>query len=877
MAASNEPTKETQSGHLTLADVFVVTAIMAVAAAIGLGLVLQLGFDAATAGICAVCMTIAMTTGHVALRRAEAVTQLSEEIARLEREVERAAALKQKAQQETRLEELRAAVDETMVPVDKAPAGAPSKQNDLELGPSSPATNGSASEQSKGPIAGEATAKLGKSRKTELASIEIKRKPRKPAVAEIASGRSEPALAATEADPAAKAKTIETSGDAQVEDKAGVAKSATVAVSKEAASAIPEPSAKAATASVEEAPKPADKASETGSRDAAPASAASPPVAKSSTAHPPAYETPISTSDTNAARQPSTAETKVSATAEAIAREALNIPPAGAAADLGTYRPSGSPSLPMPDAVTGALASSDVASPEVTVSDTKLVVPSAATKTDQRAGINDVIKRLADDISAGRRSANGVPGEVTLPFPEDAETVTNNGPAEQQESGSKKDHGAGVASQPDEKQSTGSAPTRVAPDELAKTVAKLKTKRTSAPALASAAAGSSVSAETIATASTPPMPTYASTAPAALPSATQPTPAAARELDLTATTRPILQATTPASESAPTAYGERAPAESPVTNVEIAAASGRTIIPSSSAAPVTVASSSEARADTDAPTEAELQPSPSSTAGQIEAESKLAAIAEALASEQMDVFLETINGLDDYRARHYEVSIRLRLNDGTVLDGVSSTEVTRGTGLLPLLEAVKVSSTRRIALQMIQRGRSGEFFSQVDGDVLADNQFGEDVDTITGGDSALTSRLVLAFSQADVRTFTSAQWRSLSDIADLGFRFSINEITDLDMDFEHLAEQGFTFAKLDADVFLRGLPTAGAAVPAQDICQHLAGSGLTLIVGNIEDERARAQILGFGAAYGQGKLFGGPRPVKAHVLRPADPAVAASA
>ena len=214
--------------------------------------------------------------------------------------------------------------------------------------------------------------------------------------------------------------------------------------------------------------------------------------------------------------------------------------------------------------------------------------------------------------------------------------------------------------------------------------------------------------------------------------------------------------------------------------------------------------------------------------------------------------------------------MRLQLAGGEMLENDAFIAETRGTGLLPLLEAVKVSSTKRVAVQMIRRGRSGEFFSTVDGEALNDRQFSEDVDTITGGDPKLASRLVLAFTQADVRSLTPAQLFTLESIAALGFRFSVEAISDLDMDFEELAERGFTFAKLDADVFLNGLPTGATRVPAADICRHLAKAGLSLIVGKIDDEIARAKIMGFGAVLGQGALFGAPRPVRADVLRPGE-------
>jgi cyclic-di-GMP phosphodiesterase TipF (flagellum assembly factor) len=63
-------------------------------------------------------------------------------------------------------------------------------------------------------------------------------------------------------------------------------------------------------------------------------------------------------------------------------------------------------------------------------------------------------------------------------------------------------------------------------------------------------------------------------------------------------------------------------------------------------------------------------------------------------------------------------------------------------------------------------------------------------------------------------------------------------------------------------VFLQGLPAPHGFVPAADLCRHLSGLGFTLIVSRIAEERELVKVLGFGALLGQGRLFGGPRPIR---------------
>ena len=255
------------------------------------------------------------------------------------------------------------------------------------------------------------------------------------------------------------------------------------------------------------------------------------------------------------------------------------------------------------------------------------------------------------------------------------------------------------------------------------------------------------------------------------------------------------------------------------------------------------------------------------------ARERLAAVAESIERESFDVMLEPILGLGDRRAQHYIVTIRLRSEtDQSALEAEARTA--RGSGLLPLLDAVKVERAARVAWRMEDRGKSGSLFSQLSGESLVSDRFlNRFADTYRQGDT-LGSRLVLAFRQAEVRGFSELQWSTVRDMADLGFRFCLEDIVDLDLDFEALAAAGFTFAKLDAAVFFGGLRLSGSTVPAADICRHFQSLRLEVIVGGINDDTVSRTLQSYGVELGQGGLFGGPRAVKSDVLRNPHSAVA---
>ena len=237
-------------------------------------------------------------------------------------------------------------------------------------------------------------------------------------------------------------------------------------------------------------------------------------------------------------------------------------------------------------------------------------------------------------------------------------------------------------------------------------------------------------------------------------------------------------------------------------------------------------------------------------------------IVAALNAQRIDVSLEPILDLEGQRPQHYEVSINVRAPGGQRIDLSNVATDLSGTGVLPLLDQARIARAKAMARRLAERGKAGSVFAELNGETLDDDGFQQSVaaDSVAG---AFPGQLVLALPQAHVRMFAAADWQTLERLRAAGFGFALTDVTGLDMDFEGLAASGFSFARLDAATFLTGLPISEVTVAPAEICRHLAGCGLSLIVGGIRDDLQLAQIFGFGVLFGQGQLFGGPRPVKA--------------
>lgn len=242
---------------------------------------------------------------------------------------------------------------------------------------------------------------------------------------------------------------------------------------------------------------------------------------------------------------------------------------------------------------------------------------------------------------------------------------------------------------------------------------------------------------------------------------------------------------------------------------------------------------------------------------------RLSSVAEALAARRTDVCLEPIVGLADHQLHHYEVIVRPRDEKGVVLPLVGQDRQLARTGLLPLIDAARLKWAARMAGSFAEKGQKHCVLSATSAESLTADRFLDELATAYRQREALAADLVLMFSQADVKAFSGTEWSALTDMRDLGFRFGLMDVTDLDYEFTALGAAGFAFVKLDAATLLKGLSGPGGVMAAADVARYLADLGLAVIVDRIDDETARGAVLESGAPLGQGPLFGPPVTVDA--------------
>jgi cyclic-di-GMP phosphodiesterase TipF (flagellum assembly factor) len=114
------------------------------------------------------------------------------------------------------------------------------------------------------------------------------------------------------------------------------------------------------------------------------------------------------------------------------------------------------------------------------------------------------------------------------------------------------------------------------------------------------------------------------------------------------------------------------------------------------------------------------------------------------------------------------------------------------------------------------------------------------------------------FPQSTIENMDANLDRDLSRLANLGFRFSLDQVTHFDFDPYALGQRNFRFVKVEAHGLLPAI-AGGQPVEVESLKRRFDLAGLDLIVEKIESEAMLVELLELGIDFGQGYLFGEPR------------------
>ncbi len=242
-------------------------------------------------------------------------------------------------------------------------------------------------------------------------------------------------------------------------------------------------------------------------------------------------------------------------------------------------------------------------------------------------------------------------------------------------------------------------------------------------------------------------------------------------------------------------------------------------------------------------------------------------IAKAIDDNRVDLYLQPVVTLPQRKVRSYEALSRLRTEDGEIIPAIDFIGVADSVGLVPKIDNLLAFRCVQVLRRLQLKSRDVGLFCNIGAATLTDpTQFKQFLDFMDAN-RALAPSLIFEFSQSAYRAFGPLELESLAALAECGFRFSLDHVTDLRMEPKDLADHWFRYLKVPANLLLDRSKGAYSDIHPEDLADLLARSGIDLIAERIESEGMVVDLLDYDVRFGQGFLFSPPRPVRAEALQ----------
>ncbi|MBI1186799.1 MAG: EAL domain-containing protein [Alphaproteobacteria bacterium] len=254
-------------------------------------------------------------------------------------------------------------------------------------------------------------------------------------------------------------------------------------------------------------------------------------------------------------------------------------------------------------------------------------------------------------------------------------------------------------------------------------------------------------------------------------------------------------------------------------------------------------------------------------------------VREALIDNRVELHLQPIVSLPQRRTSFYEGFTRLKDPTGRLILPQEFIPAAERAGLMAMIDNMLLFRCVQIVRKLQQNDRRIGIFCNIAPAALADEAFFPHFLDFMRDHTDLAGAVIfeIPLSAFDARTAIEA--RAMAKLADLGFRFSVDKISRIDIDLPDLERSGVRYLKIPASMILEDVVRKGARprsnitreIDAADVAAVCMRYGVDIIAERIESEDIVPEILELDIPYGQGHLFGAPRAIKESLMEETAP------
>jgi cyclic-di-GMP phosphodiesterase, flagellum assembly factor TipF len=247
------------------------------------------------------------------------------------------------------------------------------------------------------------------------------------------------------------------------------------------------------------------------------------------------------------------------------------------------------------------------------------------------------------------------------------------------------------------------------------------------------------------------------------------------------------------------------------------------------------------------------------------------AVLEAIKERSIELHLQPVFDLATRKVRYLEALTRLRTADDQLIPPDDFIPIAEAEGVMPEVDNMMLVKSVQLLRRLGPDSVEG-VFCNLSTQSLLDGEFYPELIEFMEENSGLSESLFFEFAEKALLALSPNGLENLNALGRLGFRFSLNHVADLDIDYAGLRDNYFRFVKIPASL-LNGMDEAG--ISARQLKRELEAFGLTLVVERLEDASILDRLKDFGVELAQGHGLAAPKPFGSDVLRGLDETSAA--
>lgn len=249
-------------------------------------------------------------------------------------------------------------------------------------------------------------------------------------------------------------------------------------------------------------------------------------------------------------------------------------------------------------------------------------------------------------------------------------------------------------------------------------------------------------------------------------------------------------------------------------------------------------------------------------------------IKAALVGNRVELDLQPIKATASETVKFYEAFSYIKDSEGERFSWNDYLIPALKGGYLGALDTLQIFRSIKILDKIAEHDPNVGIFCNLSMAALTDHRFFPQMLQLLRQNQELSPLLLFEFTHSDFANRSNEAAANMYQLSRLGFRFSVDHVTTLDLNLADMQRAGVRYVKMQHSALLSQLEeginpqtSIERVLNAEDISLLFTRYGIDLIATHVEDEASARQLLRYDIPYGQGQFFGPQRLIKEALIR----------